>query len=173
MLGEEKTSWEYLYDEPDSRIYMELGQGRLPGIISQSIIEYMIVEYLWKAFSDTHIATSIRPRTARDVVDAIDYVRKKEIDNGNVFETRSIDNFKTLIETILGRLSNLSETQHQENGELAIEVYSETIKILEDQIVRHADVFGIRELRETYQFNITTKIRELIKHYSRQSRYLY
>lgn len=179
MLGQPVSSWELLGYQKDSDVIACIERGLLPGLISKTLAEWVIVEKVWvsvEQYIDTRQKSLIfrgGPRTAIGVLRHCKSLENQFTDNRNNVGYSVVKDAEKVAEIYGNSFFRLSDNRHSEIGLKTAEVIRGAKTFLESQAQRERSAFKLAQVQGYFDFDIAEKARELIDSYARRSRYLY
>jgi hypothetical protein len=179
MLEQPVSSWELLGYQKDSDVIACIERGLLPGLISKTLAEWVIVEEVWgglEEFIDTRQKTSIfqvRPRTAIGVLRCCQSQEEQFIDNRDAGGQSVVQNAEKIAEIYSNGIFPFKDNEHLEIGLRTAEIIQKAKSFLEMLATRERNAFRLTYIRDYFDFDVAEKARELIDSYARRSRYLY
>lgn len=178
LLGEARSSWEYLIDADLSDVYKAWAHGHIPGLIMKSLVGWLFVEVLAKNIEESLAERSqiIRIPPLPAMPQDYDY-----------FITNLLASFAAVNDASgVGKLYFLSQMQQQvkqilelkddEHGKLC-ELTGKLHRDIEKKLqiyyysTLQADKLGI--INQYHNIRVGSKLRELITIHARRSKYLY
>lgn len=180
IIGEPKSSWEYLSQENYETLIDHLKCGYVPTIIVKEFAEWMIVEKTYPSLnmffknSPNINMLYVTPWNVRDVIQKCEWLKwyYSQMENnhtaiGAVIETQKI------AERYIKELASLPDHEHKKAGEIAYSLHVLCKKYLSDQGMLSNDLNNASVVQNYFTYDVAEKLRSLITLYSRRSRYLY
>lgn len=180
ILGEARSSWEYLGTCTDDRfLFEQLKNGHIPALIAKQAAEWVLVEYLWRLI-DINLPDAqyfkARPRTLQGFLMENRRLLKQaiQLESRPVSHAVLIQGLQKAIEEYLQCIEAVRDSDHKAAGQCAMDAIDAVRRILYSNDVADRNAHeAIKIVRGLYDFEVAEKLRELILWYSRRSRYLY
>jgi hypothetical protein len=177
MIGSPRHSWEQYAHLKDEDIFTVLKNGLMPGLISKEIVDWVILEKLWRVIEkyadQTDFIYKGSPRTPWGVLRSSMGLISQFTELRDALGAEVSEQVKNLIVPLLNQMLDINDDEHQRLGELAHEV------IIKIQVILRTIAEGFIDAKEAYlvenyyQFDVSERLRELINVHARRSRYLY
>jgi hypothetical protein len=180
MLREPRSSWEYLKKTPE-QLLLYLNQGLIPGLISKSLAEWIIVDKLWvyvteKLFSENdHYARIVRgaPRTPRGILwqtgKLIEYFARDANGSG----AQLMVEVSKIASMYVSQIDQVADNNHEDIGKAVYEISRRTKSMLFENEVARGRGRESHAVYSYFDFDVVEKLAELLTTHSRRSRYLY
>jgi hypothetical protein len=179
MLGSPLSSWEYLSMVDDSELIINLGQGRLPAVISKSVAEWVIIEKVWRmvegynASLNSGIISIGQPRTPKGVIQQSELLLEQFEQINNVIGFQLSEQVKNLATIYFSEISPLTDDAHSKIGKSEHKLIQDAYELILERHERDNSVRAFSGTQAYFNFDVAEKIREEIHIHSRRSRFLY
>jgi len=181
IYGTRYSPWEVYHQLDDDKLLDALDSGLIPALIAKEIADWVLVNRLWSSLfakvSDDlkRYYVNLDARNSQDLYRAVKYFEQQAINHQDFVGHEAVQRLIREFEILIQELSEITDSDNIKAGKCAKRIIAAVENYMRDQYTGLSTVheFMTQIQSGKYQFDVTSRLRELILLYARRSRHLY
>ena len=179
MMGYSVSSWEYASNvSDDNELLQMLGHGQIPSLITRSLLQWIIVEKLWKNIEqyralDNPLILHGDPCTSEGLVRQCDSLLEQFEYTNDTPGFVVVKEASKILKPFIRKMKRASSEDHLAMGQIASKFGKDIYQYLLLLAEIKGSVSEFQRIEGFYTFDLAEKLRELVFIHANRSRYLY